>query len=158
MSDPGQNLGGSAFGAASGMYSNQMFGQAAHGSSSGLATRVTVRIPKGLAAGIPELGVLAKPTFDEFEVPVYVFTITPQDVYNSAGFYETGDILLGFEQFAANMVGRVLFGNEAEINREGMRVIFGALEYRIQGQVQFEPIGETNIVAKLHLRKLGLAR
>jgi hypothetical protein len=169
--DPATQLGGSGFGPYSGMYDDAMFGESARQSSDALSVRVLIRVPtQTLQVNASYAGVEDIPQFNDFIVPADIFIITPKDRYESGGFYVEGDVIMGFEQHAANLVGGTLFGSEAERNLEGMRVVYpvytkdpvtkqyvGGLEYRIMGKVQFEPIGETRIIAKFHLRKTGLA-
>lgn len=154
--DPGQRLGGSGFGNGTGMMDDQMFGEAAHQSSSGLAIEVLWRRPNGVNAGNPAAGVQASPKFLDILIRCYLYTITPEDVHKSGGYYQYGDILLGLEEFAVRSLNGFIRGSASEAGTEGDRVVFREKEYRVVGQVEFNPIGGTQIVSKVHCRKMGL--
>lgn len=165
--DPGEGLGGSFITApGTGRHDDTLFEEAAGQSTSGLGIVVTVRRPTGVSAGVAAAGVLDEPTYRDTDVEAYVYDIRPEDAPALAGIYQMGDILLGFEQRAlASLDGR-LQASQSETGTEGDRIIFNLdaddptvpLEYRIVGQVEFNPFAVRNIVYRVLCRKLGLAQ
>jgi len=164
--DMGSVLGGTDYGAGSPMYDDVLFADAARQSSSGLAVIVVVRRVIGTVAGTPEAGIPNKFTFRDIRVPAYLWTVSPEDVYKSGGFYEYGDLILGFEEFAVRSLDGQIRTGQSETGVEGDRVVFNLharapsrpLEYRIVGNVDFNPIGAVQVVRKIICRKLGLAQ
>lgn len=163
--DPGHRLGGTGTGYGTGQHDDQMFAEAAHQSSSGLAIEVTVRRKTGMAAGSPSAGLQRHPTFANIGIRCYLFQITAADVYRSGGFYQHGDIVLGLEEFAVRLLAGEIRGSQSESDTEGDRVLFPhqprdpsvPIEYRVVGQVDFHPIGGTQIVRQILCRKLSRA-
>ena len=156
--DPGQQLGGNGFGAGSGMYVDELFEKIAHSMSSLLAISVTWRRAIGVAAGFPGSGVQAGPTFRDQLIRCYLYSIEPSDRMQPGGWYQHGDILVALEEFAIRSLDGVIRGASAETGQEADRVVFRGIEYRVLGQVDFNPIGPTQVASVVHLRKLGLAR
>lgn len=153
--DPGQQLGGNGFGAGAGMYVDDLFAKVAHSMSSLLAVVVTWKRATGENAGIPEAGVQKRPRFREQLIRCYLYSIEPSDRMQPGGFYQHGDIMLALEEFALKSLEGVVYGGSAEVSREGDRVVFRSIEYRVVGQIEVNPVGPTQIATVVHLRKLG---
>jgi hypothetical protein len=138
------------------MYADEMFEKIAHGASSLVSILVTWRRATGTSAGIPEAGVQKRPTFRDQLIRCYLYSIDPSDKMQTGGWYQHGDVLLGLEEFAVRSLEGVIHGASSEVSRESDRVVFRSVEYRVIGQVEFNPIGPTQVASVVHLRKLGL--
>ena len=119
-----------------------------------LAVDVIIRRFDSYTAGTPEVGIPRSPIFKDYHELAYVHEITPQDAFGSDGFYQHGDLILGFERPDAYPD---LKGYVAETDQEADRVIYEGLEYRVMGQPMQGPIGPDQLLFRIHIRKLGLA-
>jgi len=161
--DMGPQLGGTQFGQASGQDDDSIFSEAARQSTSTLAIHVTVRRKIGVTVGKPEAGIQDVFQYRNTLVLAYLWSVSPQDVYKGGGFYQYGDIVLGFEESAIRQLEQTIRTGQSENDVEGDRVLFNLdarspstpLEYRIVGNVDFNPIGATQVVRKVICRKIG---
>jgi hypothetical protein len=149
-------LGGTGYGAGSGMGLEDMHDHVAHSMSSLLAVELTVRRKVGTVAGTPEAGHQTRPSFQNILIRAYLYSLTTEDTHRPGGFYEYGDIIIGLEEFAVQALGGEIRGEQSETGREADRVVWKDLEYRIVGRVDFAPIGPTTVVRQVLCRKVGL--
>jgi hypothetical protein len=163
--DPGEQLGGThTFGVATGRNDDVMFDESARQSTSGIGIFVTVRRATGVTGGTPDAGRAKRPVFQDTTVPAYLWSVQPGDVYQPGGFFQLGDIVLGFEEAAVRYIGHELRSSQSESDTEGDRILFPidaddplrVIEYRIVGTVDFNPIGPVQVVRKVLCRKVAL--
>ncbi len=151
----GGNWGGST-GYGSALSDDQTIAEAMSQLRAAVSVQVTLRIPTGTAAGFPGSGLQSRPTFRDLLIQAYVYSITPNDVMKAGGFYQLGDVLLGVEVQGLPTDVK-LVGEQAEVAREGLRVIFGGLEYRVRDDAILHPFGNIPGIVHLSCRKVGKA-
>jgi hypothetical protein len=149
----GGNWGG-ATGPGSALRDDETIGEAMSQLRAALSIQVTLRIPLSVSAGTTWAGVQAQATFRDILIQAYLYAITPNDQMRPGGFYELGDIILGVEKQGIPTDASLL-GEQAETNREGYRVIYGGLEYRVRDDSVVHPFGNIHGIVHLHCRKIG---